>query len=307
MRRILPLLILGSCAALAACGGSTTKLVREPASSIQSGTPQAAQKLGFPDFATKNTTRVAGGDPIADAAGVARAVYPSAAAGSHPAAVTLAPTDDWQAAIASSVLMAPPIGAPILLSGGASLPSATASTLAALAPTGSSAIGGNELIRVGDVPRVSGMRASSISASGPFALAAAIDQYVTAATGKPTSEVVVASADNPAYAMPAAGWAAESGDPVLFVTASGIPAATKQALLSHQHPHIYVLGPPRVIPDKVIKALGKYGPVKRVGASDPASNSVAFAIYRDPPCAFKQPCAHVPGSFGWALRSPGHG
>ena len=307
MRRILPLLILGSCAALAACGGSTTKLVREPASSIQSGTPQAAQKLGFPDFATKNTTRVAGGDPIADAAGVARAVYPSAAAGSHPAAVTLAPTDDWQAAIASSVLMAPPIGAPILLSGGASLPSATAGALAALAPTGSSTIGGNQLIRVGDVPRVSGMRASSISASGPFALAAAIDQYVTAATGKPTSEVVVASADNPAYAMPAAGWAAESGDPVLFVTASGIPAATKQALLSHQHPHIYVLGPPRVIPDKVIKALGKYGPVKRVGASDPASNSVAFAIYRDPPCAFKQPCAHVPGSFGWALRSPGHG
>ena len=31
--------------------------------------------------------------------------------------VTLAPTDDWQAAIAASVLMAPPIHAPVLLSG----------------------------------------------------------------------------------------------------------------------------------------------------------------------------------------------
>ena len=34
---------------------------------------------------------------------------------------------------------------------------------------------------------------------------------------------------------------------------------------------------------------------------------MAFAVYRDPPCAVGQPCAHVPGSFGWAMRSPGHG
>jgi hypothetical protein len=221
--------------------------------------------------------------------------------------VTLAPTDDWQAAIASAVLMAPPIGAPILLSGGSSLPSATAGALATLAPTGSSAIYGNQLIGVGDVPRVSGLRATSISASGPFALAAAIDQYVSAIADKPASEVVIASADDPAYAMPAAGWAAESGDPILFVTYSTVPAATRQALLSHQRPHIYVLGPPSVISDSVLSQLRSYGTVKRVGAADPAANSVSFAIYRDPPCAFGQPCAHVPGSFGWAMRSPGHG
>ena len=34
---------------------------------------------------------------------------------------------------------------------------------------------------------------------------------------------------------------------------------------------------------------------------------MAFAVYRDPPCVSDQPCAHVPGSFGWAMRSPGHG
>jgi hypothetical protein len=34
---------------------------------------------------------------------------------------------------------------------------------------------------------------------------------------------------------------------------------------------------------------------------------VAFAAYRDPACPYGQPCAHVPGSFGWAMRSPGHG
>ena len=107
--------------------------------------------------------------------------------------------------------------------------------------------------------------------------------------------------------MPAAGWAAESGDPMLFVNASGIPAPTAQALQSDQMPHIYVLGPPSVIPDTILTQLRKYGTVKRVGDTDPAANSVAFAVYRDPPCSANQPCAHVPGSFGWAMRSPGHG
>jgi hypothetical protein len=107
--------------------------------------------------------------------------------------------------------------------------------------------------------------------------------------------------------MPAAGWAAESGNPVLFVNSSGVPRATQQALQSHNRPHIYVLGPPSVIPDSVLTELGRYGTVKRVGDQDPAANSVAFAVYRDPPCVVGQPCAHVPGSFGWAMRSPGHG
>jgi hypothetical protein len=119
--------------------------------------------------------------------------------------------------------------------------------------------------------------------------------------------VVIASAENPAYAMPAAGWAAESGNPILFVSASGVPAATQQALLSHQKPHIYVLGPPSVVPDSVLGQLRRFGTVARVGAEDPAANSVAFAVYRDPPCVANQPCAHVPNSFGWAMRSPGHG
>jgi putative cell wall-binding protein len=204
-------------------------------------------------------------------------------------------------------MMSSPIKAPILLSGASSLPSATADALNSLAPTGSGAVGGAQVIRVGDVPKISGSRTASISGGDPYALAAAVDRFYTAAVGKPTSDVVIASGDNAAYAMPAAGWAAESGDPVLFVNSSGVPGPTREALLAHQHPHIYVLGPPNIIPGSVVKALGKYGPVKRVGGADPAANSVAFAAYRDPPCRFGQPCAHVPGSFGWALRSPGHG
>jgi hypothetical protein len=296
--------------AAAGCGGN--KVVRQTDQTtvrvgIPSQTPGATQKLGFPALATKNTTRVAGADPAADAAGVALAVYPSAAPGTHPSAVTLAPTDDWQAAIAASVLMAPPIRAPVLLSGSGALPAATAEALTMLDPTGSGALGGAQVIRVGSVPKVAGRRAAQISGSDPYALAAGIDRFASAVAGRPSADVVIASATNPAYAMPAAGWAAESGDPVLFVSSTGVPPATRQALLAHQSPHIYVLGPAGVISNAIVAQLSRYGLVKRVGADDPAANSVAFAAYRDPPCAYGQPCAHVPGSFGWAMRSPGHG
>ena len=297
-------------AILTGCGGSTRLITGAPGpvQGVHSKTPDAGARLGFPTIATKNTTRVAGADPIADAAGVALAVYPSAGAGTHPSVVALAPTDDWQAAIAASILMAPPIRAPMLLSGPSSLPSATATTLRKLAPTGSGAVGGDQIIRVGDVPGPSGYKAGTISGKNPYALAQAIDQFASAATsGKPSANVVIASGDNPAYAMPAAGWSAESGDPILFVNHNGIPEPTRQALLSHQTPNIYVVGPPNVISDSVLTQLRKYGKVKRVAGADPSANSVAFTIYRDPPCAFGQPCAHVPGSFGWAMRSPGHG
>jgi ell wall binding domain 2 (CWB2) len=311
---------LALCVLLAACGSRTgivhpstvtvTDTVAGPGGPvIVAKTPQAAQRLGFPVEATKNTTRVAGGDPVADAAGVALAVFPSSFPGTKPRVVTLAPTDDWQAALASAVFMASPIKAPILLSGRSTLPPATATALKLLSPSGSGAIGGNQLIRVGDVPAPRGVRAEAIAGSDPFALAAAIDRFASAVTGHASNDVVIASGENSdaAYAMPAAGWAAESGDPILFVTHTGIPQPTRQALLSHARPHLYVLGPPSAVPDAVLKQLSAYGTVKRIAGTDPAGNSVAFATYRDPACPFAQACVHVPGSFGWALRSPGHG
>ena len=60
--------------------------------------PEEAEELGFPAFATKNTTRVAGADPVANAAGVALAVYPSTGDAPGPDAVTLVDAGDWQAA-----------------------------------------------------------------------------------------------------------------------------------------------------------------------------------------------------------------
>jgi hypothetical protein len=290
---------------LCGCGSKTG--IFQGGQSVASTTQQATQDIGIPTLATKNTTRVNGGDSIANAAGVALAEYPSAATGTHPEVVVLAPADNWQAAIASAALSAPPFRAPILLSGSGSLPSATNDALSQLSPTGSGQAGGAQVIAIGDVPKPKGERVARISGRDPFTLAAAIDRFVTAAVGQPSPDVVIAPADNAPYAMPAAGWAGLSGDPILFVNHSGVPKETQQALLAHQHPHIYILGPTSVIPKSVEKQLSKYGSVKRISGTDPASSSVAFAVYRDPPCINGQPCAHVPGSFGWALRSPGHG
>jgi hypothetical protein len=306
MRRIAPIALIAACLALAGCGGATT-LIRIKTESAAQSPVSASGGIGFPVLATKNTTRMSFADPTAVAAAVALAVFPSAVAGTHPAAVTIAPSSDWEAAIASSVLMAPPIRAPILLSGSGALPAASADALNQLKPTGSGQINGAQVIRVGSVAAVKGLRAATIAGANPYLLAAEIDRLATAAAGKPSPDVVIASTSDPAYAMPAAGWAAESGDSVLFVSASGVPPATVQALIAHQKPHIYVLGPPSVVPDSVLTQLGKYGTVARVGAQDPAASSVAFAVYRDPPCVANQACAHVPGSFGWAMRSPGHG
>ncbi len=64
--------------------------------------PEGAQKIGFPAVATKNTTRVAGGDPMVDAAGRGARRVPLRRTGHASTGVTLAPTGDWQAAIAAS-------------------------------------------------------------------------------------------------------------------------------------------------------------------------------------------------------------
>jgi ell wall binding domain 2 (CWB2) len=301
-----PTALLAACLALAGCGGSTTLIKIKTESAAQSPV-SASAGTGFPVLATKNTTRVSGANSTANAAGVALAVYPSTIPGTHPTSVTIAPSDDWEAAIAASVLMAAPIRAPVLLSGNAALPAASANALNLLAPAGTGQIAGAQIIRIGQVASVRGMRTANISGSDPYTLAAGIDRFQTAAAGTASPDVIIASSNDPAYAMPAAGYAAESGDPVLFVSSTGVPGPTRSALVAHKHPHIYVLGPPSVIPDSVLAQLRQYGTVARVGAQDPSANSVAFAVYRDPPCPFGQPCAHVPGSFGWAMRSPGHG
>jgi len=281
------------------CGGNERKAQGldsqpVPSQNVKGGDEGASANLGIPFIATKNTTRIAGADPIADAAGVARAVFPAATDDTRPSAVALIDSRDWRAGVAGAVLASTPVRAAVLLSDGPKLPAASEEALKALRPTGSKSPGGAQLVRVGDVARPAGLRTTEIAGRDPFALARAIDAFQTAARGSPSDRVVVVSADAAAFAMPAAAWAAKAGDPVLFVRRDEVPAETKAALLAHDQPHIYVLGPPSTVSAATLNALKRLGTVKRIGADDPIDNAIAFARYVDP-------------SFGWGVVDPGHG
>ncbi len=296
-RLITALGLLLALAGLGACGSDDGGGLQadQPALGRQGKEPKAAEKLGFPTFATKNTTRVGGGDAVADAASVALAVFPGANPETRPPAVALVDKGNWQAGVAASVLMASPLRAPVLLTDGSSVPEATQSALDALQPRGSAvAAKGAQVLRIGGAAKPSGLKSLDLKGSNPFALAREIDRFRSIVAGKASSNVVIASSESAAFSIPAAAWAAKSGDSVLFVTRKGVPSETRSALMSHEKPNIYVLGPTTVIPKPVTKELEKLGKVTRIAAIDPVNNAIAFARYTD-------------GTFGWGVVDPGHG
>ncbi len=282
------------------CGRSKTDTPADSGTRSPLGAKKPGQSagqgvdLGFPAFATKNTVRVASADPVVAAAAVARVVYPGTSARTRPAAVALVDVRDWRSALAASALNAAPVGAPILFTRGARLPAETASALRALAPTGSRAAGGAQVIRVGTAAAVGTLGTTDVKAGTPYAMARRIDAFVTAAQGRASGRVVVVSADEPAFAAPAAAYAAKSGAPILFTNRTSVPADTIAALKTHARPKIYVLGPSSIIAPKVTRTLKKLGSVMRVGGQEPVSNSIAFARFSDE-------------GFGWNIVDPGHG
>jgi len=254
-----------------------------------------APSLGFPIFATKNTTRVAGADPIANAAAAARAVYPARTDESSPRVVVIVDQADWRAAISAAQLMARPLRAPILFSDGGELPQASAEALEELAPSGAEEAGDAQVIRIGDAAEPENRRVTNVEGSSSTALAQAIDKLQIAAAGDPTDAVLVAPADSPEFAMPAAGWAARSGQPVLWTPADKLPPETRAAIEAHKRPRIYVLGPEEAISAGVVRELERLGSTNRISGPDPVTNASAFARYTDN------------GRFGWNVVDPGHG
>ena len=95
--------------------------------------------------------------------------------------------------------------------------------------------------------------------------------------------------------MPAAAWAARSGDVVLFAQRDSVPEPTLEAIERNKDVPLYVLGPEKAISKEAFEELKKAADsVTRVEGKDPVSNSVEFARFTD-------------GSFGWNINDPGHG
>jgi hypothetical protein len=267
----------------------------EPASS------QTAESLGYPGFATNNTTRVGGSGPDAIAAAVAFAVFPSVTDSQRPAAVAVADEAEPSTAIAAAVLMAPPLRAPLLFARDGELPEATAIALEQLGPRGDKSTGGASAFAVGrveagSIPVVGKVQATAGGAAREDAYSAAAAVATTRERlAGPPSHIVIAPLGEPELAAPAAAWAARSGDPVLYSESEALPPPTAAFLKRHPKAPVYVLGPSSAISSKVVREIGNIAkPVKRVSGSDAVANALALARYHD-------------GSFGWNVNDPGHG
>jgi hypothetical protein len=287
-------------AALAGCGKGAAG-PSAAATSARKLAPVAAQ--GAVSVATRNTTRLGGEDVAADAAAVARAVYPGLTAATRPLAVVLVNEHDWLAALAASVLASAPVNAPILYSEGNALPAVTSQTLEAMHPLGAPALGGAQVIRIGtDAPVPHGYltRTVRVGLGLPTVAAAAVEQLADTLSGGAAHQVLVLAADAPqALAMPAAGLAAESGAPILFVTRARVPTQTAAVLAALHLPSIYVIDAAS-LGHHTLDELRNFGTVKTITGDSPASgaeavqNAIEVARFTD-------------GTFGWGVKEPGHG
>lgn len=267
----------------------------ETADEKKTPTAEAAEELGYPSFATNNTTRVGGSDPATTAAGVALAVFPSAKLAQRPDAVTLVDEGEWQGAVAAAVLMSEPVRAPLLVTAGGDLPDPTSQALATLDPQGSAVTAKAQVFVVGSAAAPDDLRATEVGGNDPARIAAAVARLRDELFDDRPAHFVLAPEDDPAFAAPAAAWAARSGDPVLFSGPDALPAATAGALRRNPKIPVFVLGPSAAISSKVVREVARLGnPVRRVSGEDAVENSIALARY-------------ARGSFGWNINDPGHG
>jgi len=210
--------------------------------------------------------------------------------GQRPSSIVLLP-GDWQSAIAAAPLASPPFKAAFLMADDG-IPDATQDALDHLDPVGVVGAQNVKRIRIGSADDPG--EASKIDGDNPAQLADAIDQSRANAGARLTESVVVTGTTDSAWAMPAAAWAARSGDPILFAEKDSLPAPTQSAIRRHGRPLIMLLAPETVISKQVETKLGGLGTVVRITANTPENAAIAFARFRD-------------GDRGWGLNDPGHG
>jgi hypothetical protein len=278
----------------AGCGKSGAR------STSTSATPAPVARQGAVSLTTRNTTRLGGADPASDAAAVARLVYPGLTPRSRPGAVVVVDEHDWPGTLAAAALASAPLHAPLLYGEGSSLPSISSAALAAMQPSGAQALAGVQLISIGAGRVRSGYVERTLRSGSPAGEAAEIEALLAEADGghPPRQVIVLAAEAPPALAMPAAGLAAESGTPILYVSSAGVPAATARVLATLRRPAIYVVAP-GAVGARTLHALARFGAVTSItpGAGEgrgAVAGAIAVARFGD-------------ASFGWGVREPGHG
>ncbi|MGH2912928.1 MAG: cell wall-binding repeat-containing protein, partial [Solirubrobacteraceae bacterium] len=280
-----------ACTAVYGCG----KGLPTHTSEGSKGAVAAVGEHGAGGISTKNTTRLGGATSIVDAAAVAVAVYPGLTPATRPRAVVLVDEGNWPAALAASTLAGRPLHAPLLFSEGGALPGASVKALGAMHPTGAGALEGAQVVGVGQTTAPAGYVARTVTGGDSAALAVAVEQLASSLRKRTPRGVIVTASDGaPAMTSPAAGLAAQTGAPILFVRRSKVPKATANELQRLGKPSMYVVGPSSVVSETTMRELEGLGKATRIQGPDPSSNAVAVARFSN-------------GVFGWGVVEPGHG
>ncbi|TMK38773.1 MAG: cell wall-binding repeat-containing protein [Actinobacteria bacterium] len=251
--------------------------------------------------AGRNVIRIGGLSSADIAAAAALTAYPPGR--KTPNGWLFVRSDRWQEALLAAQFAAAPVSAAILALNRAFVPAATEDLVSRLRTRNLPRSRGLGAVVLGDVSRdvfgflqQHGVQAAQLQAATASSLAAKLVPFRGGFAGAYSSEVVIVSSEDPAYALPAAAWSAYSGDTLAYVGRDLVPAATR-ALLLQRHklrletPTIYVAGPKQIVSNAALGELGRYGRVVRIAGSTPIANAIAFARYRDPQTGF-----------GWGLR-----
>ncbi|MCU1460838.1 MAG: glycoside hydrolase, family 43 [Acidimicrobiales bacterium] len=201
---------------------------------------------------TARATRVAGADRYETAAAVSASTFSSGVAVAY-----LATGTGFADALAAGPAAAKR-GGPVLLTGPASLPPATATELARLRPASLVVLGGPAAVSAGVLGQAA--TAAGLPATSVHRVAGA-DRDATAAAVSadafPTGAPVAYLAQDRGFADALAGGpaAAHNGAPVLLTGSTSLPAATAHELARLHPSTIVVLGGPAAVADSVLPGI----------------------------------------------------
>lgn len=272
--------------------GELTEKAREARTGGRSG-----GTLGFPAAATRNTTRIPGGNPVDISIAAAYAAFPVSGPGAPPAAVTIANDRSWQAATVATTLAARPVGAPLLLAPLGKLTEEGSKALSQMNPSGAPETGESQVFTVGETSPPGNYETTRVTGGDPAALAVNVAKLKAKLTGGPPESFVILSDEDSEYAGPIAAWLARSGDVALFSGRDEVPEATLEFLKqkANRKVPVFVIGPTDAVSAKAYKQLGDtVKSVERVDGKDPVGTAVELVKFYS-------------GSFGWNLNAPGHG
>jgi putative cell wall-binding protein len=187
--------------------------------------------------------RISGPDRAATAATLSAAAFPDGAQ-----AAMVVSGHGFADALAAGPAAAR-VGAPLLLTGVDDVPAATLTELRRLAP--------ERITLAGGFAAVSADVEQALSEIAPVDRVAGVDRYATAAALAPAEAptVWVATGTGWADALSAGPAAGLSGAPILLVTRTEVPAATREALAGLTPEQIVVVGGTAAIADTVVDEL----------------------------------------------------